>query len=170
MAGEAVVDTVDGSLLLHGELIGVTAIDYPAGSIENVDISTSAAIAQSKCQRGPVLTVRQTGNAADETIIAFFCKGATATLKTFTVSNLTANAGSSAVTVDLKKNGTTVLSAVITLNSGKAAFSETEGVITVTGLVDGDYLTVVIDATQSGTDALATGVFAQIEFDEDYDA
>lgn len=168
MSGEAVVATFDGSMILRGELLGVTGIAYPAGSIENVDISASAAIAQSKCQRGPVLTGRQHSTAVDETIIAFFCKGATATIKNFTVSNLVACAGSSALTVDLKKNGTTVLSAPITLSSADAAYSESSGVITVTGLVDGDYLTVVIDVTASGTDALAEDVFWQIELDEDY--
>jgi len=169
MAGEAVVVQHEGSMILLGELLGVTGIGYPAGSIENVDISASAAIAASKCQRGPVISGHQTGEASDETIVAFFCKGTTGTIKSFTVSNLTANSGSSTVTVDLKKNGTTVLSAAVTLNSSKAAFSETEGTVTTTSLTDGDYLTVVINATQSGTDALATGVFWQIELDEDYD-
>ena len=170
MAGEPVKFTCDGSMILIGELLGVTGIDYPAGSIENVDISVSAAIAASKCQRGPVIRGHQSDTAADETIIAFFCKGATATIKSFTVSNVTACAGSSKVDVDLKKNGTTVLSAAVELSVADAAFSESEGTISVPGMVDGDYLTVVIDATASGTDALAAGVSWQIELDEDYDA
>jgi len=170
MSGEAVVLTTDGSHLLHGELLGVTGIDFPAGEIENVDISASAAIAASKCQRSVTLSGFQSGTAADATIIVFFCKGATATIKSFTVSNLTANAGSSEVDVDLKKNGTSVLSAAITLDSTKAAYSETNGTISTTGMTEGQYLTVVIDATASGTDTVATGVFWQIELDEDYDA
>ncbi|MFQ5492320.1 MAG: hypothetical protein ACE5GE_16540, partial [Phycisphaerae bacterium] len=104
----AVVSTLDGDQILRGELLGLTGLDYPVGSIENVDVSTSAAIAASKLQRGPVITVYQSGTAADETIIAFFCKGTTGTVKNFTVSNLTANAGSSTVTVDLQKNGATI--------------------------------------------------------------
>jgi len=163
----AVVMTLTGDLIITGEILGPTGIAYPAGSIENVDINAAAAIAASKLQRGPIIMGNQSGTAADETIIALFCKGATATLKSFTVSNLTACAGSTALTVDLKKNGTTVLSAVLTLDSSDAAFSESEGVITVPGLVNGDYLTVVIDVTQSGTDTIATGVFWQVEFDAD---
>ena len=158
----AVLITPNGDVILRGDLIELT------GLIVNADIKAAAGIAASKCQRGPVINVFQSGTAVDETIIAFFCKGLTGTVKNFTVSNVTANAGASTVTVDLQKNGVTMLSAVVTLNSGKVAFSETEGTLSVVALADGDYLTVVINATQNGTDALASGVFAQIQFDEDY--
>lgn len=159
---------IDGDLVVLGELLGCTSIAYPAGSVENVDISGSAAIAASKCQKSLRAVVHQVGNAATETHLMFIVKGAALTFKKFTVSNITACAGSTTVTVDVKKNATTILSAVITLDSSKTPYSETEAVISVGSAADGDYVTIVITATQSGTDALATGVMAQLDYDEDY--
>lgn len=158
----AVLITPNGDVILRGDLIELT------GLIVNADIKAAAGIAASKCQRGPVIFVRQTGEAVTETIIALFCKGLTGTVKNFTVSNLTANGGAATVTVDLRKNGVTMLSAVVTLDSTKAAFSANKGTLSVVALADGDYLTVVITAIPNGTDALASGVFAQIQWDEDY--
>lgn len=162
-----VVATFVGDVVVTGALVGMTSFAHPAGSIGNVDVSASAAIAASKLQRSLRHSVFQDGTAADKTYIAFFCKSAV-TFKHFTVSNLTPNAGSSTVTVDVQKNGVTILSAVVTLDNGDAAYSELEGTITTTTAADGDYITIVIDAVQSGTDALATGVFAQLDYDEVY--
>jgi hypothetical protein len=157
-------DIITGGVIKPFELI------IPAATIKNVGVASDAAIAASKSERSFPIVVSQAGPAVTATHLVRFCKGTTGTIKHVTVSNITACAGSSEVTVDVKKNGTTVLSAVVTLNSSKAAYSETEATITVPALADGEYLTVHITATQSGTDALATGVLVQIDIDEDYAA
>ncbi|MHC4179040.1 MAG: hypothetical protein ACYSWU_16115, partial [Planctomycetota bacterium] len=79
----------------------------------------------------------------------------------------TACTGDATCTVDVKANGTTILSSVVTLDSSTAAYSEQSGTITDTSAADGEYITVVIDATV-GTGALGTGVMVQIDFDEVY--
>jgi hypothetical protein len=68
------------------------------------------------------------------------------------------------VTVDLRKNGTTVLSAVITLNNANTARVAVAGALSVTTLVAGDVLEVVTATAGGGT--LATGVFAIVTVNE----
>ncbi len=159
----------DGILVL-GPILGATQIDIPAGEIVNAAISASAAIAASKCQKGLAAHVSRSGTVVTETLVIHVVKGATGTLTHFTVSNVTAAAGASTATVDLQKNGVTVLSAAVTLNAATGNLGEEVGIISSASVVDGDVLTVVITAVQSGTDALATGVMAQLDLDEDYAA
>jgi hypothetical protein len=73
--------------------------------------------------------------------------------------------GDSTVTVDVKKNGTTILSGVITIDSGDAAFDKVAGAISVASYVTGDVFEVIIDATV-GTGTLPQGVFASVVFRE----
>lgn len=160
---------VSGDLVVIGEILGATGIDYPSGSIVNADISGSAAIAASKSQRSISVHIFQSGVCADETIIARIIKGATGILKHFTCACVISSNGDSSVTLDLKKNGVSVLAGMVTLNAGTGT-TEVVAVITTTAVVDGDILTVVINGEWSGSDALASGVFAQIDLDESYAA
>ena len=162
------IHNLENTTLYVGGVFKPYELIVPGGTIVNADVSAAAAIAASKLERAPPIVVSQTGTAVTARHLVRFCKGTTGTIKHVTVSNITACAGSSAVTVDVKKNGTTILSAVVTLNSGTAAYSENEGTITVAALADGDYLEIIITATQSGTDALATGVMCQVDLNEDY--
>lgn len=160
---------VSGDLVVAGAILGATQIQQPAGSIVDADVSPSAAIAASKCQRSIAVLIPRSGTAVDETLIGRVIKGTNGTLKHFTCSNVVTCTGGSKVTVDLQKNGVTCLAAPVELNVGTGDLGEEVGILTVTSLVDGDVLTVVIDATLAyGTDALASGVFAQIDLDEAY--
>jgi len=162
------VTRINGDLVVIGAFLGATEIAYPTGSITNAAISASAAIAASKSQRSFPATAQQSGTVADETIIIHIVQGSTGILKSFTCSQVTAPTGVSTFTVDLQKNGVTMLSAPVTVNAATGALGEATGTLTVTALADGDVLTVVIDATASGTDTPATGAFAMAMIDEDY--
>lgn len=160
---------INGDLVVLGEILGATGIAYPAGSIVNANISGSAAIAATKLQKAPSVHYQQAGTAVDATVIVHIVKGATATLKHFTCSNVATCSGAATITLDLKKNGVSVLSAVVTLDNATGDLGEATGTLTTTALVDGDVLTVVVDATTVyGTDVAATGVFAQVDLIEDY--
>jgi hypothetical protein len=161
-----VVNRVEGDQVVTGEILGPTNIQYPAGKIDNAAVSSTAAIAASKCQKSLRYTYFQPGTMADATIVCFFALN-TITFKHVRVTNLTACTGDATCTVDVKANGTTILSSVVTLDSSTAAYSERSGTITDTSAADGEYITVVIDATV-GTGALGTGVMVQIDFDEVY--
>lgn len=158
---------VAGDLIVLGAILGPTEIDYPGGSIVNADVSGSAAIAASKCQRSLSIPICQVSTAADETRFARVIRGATGTLRDFRGGCFEASIGASVVTLDLKKNGASVLASVVTLNVSTGT-GTVPGVITIPAVVVGDILTVVINGEWSGSDALAKGVWAQVELDEDY--
>jgi len=145
-----------------------TSADFPASSITNTMIATSADIDASKLEQYKVVTYAQAGTAATETVILGVIRGATGLTLAVECSNVTACAGASTVTVDVKKNGTTILSSVVTLDSSTGALGVETGTVTVTSLADGDVLTAVITANQSGTDALASGVAVQVDWNEDH--
>lgn len=69
------------------------------------------------------------------------------------------------LTVDLKKNGTTVLSAVISLVVDAAAYTRVTGSISSAAYVAGDVFELVITATAGGG-TLPQGVFADVVFRE----
>ena len=160
-------DIINGDLVVTGAIYGPTDIDYPAGSIENVDVSASAAVAASKLQKSPVWIETQTGTAETQTYQTFI-KGSTGTLKHLTVVCGTACSGSSTVTVDLQVDGVSVLATALTINSSTTPNSELTATIDTPGVTDGERLSVVITATQSGSDALATDVGFRLDWDEDY--
>lgn len=116
------------------------------------------------------LVYGQAGNAATETLVLHVVRGTTITIDEVVATQISANAGSSTVTIDIYKNGTTILSSVITLDSGDAAYAKVTGTISTSTGVAGDVYTAVITANQSGTDALATGVAIQLKVREPYAA
>jgi hypothetical protein len=74
--------------------------------------------------------------------------------------------GGATVTVDVKKNGATVLSSVITLDSGNTARIMENGTLSGTTLAAGDFLEAVIVATAGGG-TIPTGLLVQVIIDED---
>ena len=106
--------------------------------------------------------------ATSETRAVHVCRGA-GTILSFEAGSIAKAVGDSTVTVDLKKNGTTVLSAVITLDNANTNRVAEAGTVTVTALADGDVLEVVTVAT-AGTGTLPTGVFASVNLMEAYGA
>lgn len=73
--------------------------------------------------------------------------------------------GDSTISVDLRKNGTTVLSAAVGLSSANAAFAKVTGTISVANYAPGDVFEVVVTVS-AGTGALGQGLFAQAVFRE----
>jgi hypothetical protein len=158
----------DGTVILPsgGNIRNPDDIEYPAGSIVNADISASAAIAATKCEKAPVWVVNQEGVAVDRTFQTFI-KGA-GQLTMFTVWCGTAPTGAKTVTVDLQVGGVSVLDSVVTLDSSSSANTEYTGTISSATLADGSRLSVVIDETSSGTTQDAEDVGARVDWDEAY--
>lgn len=145
----------------------VGAVSLPAATISNTHIATAAAIAGSKTISRRVAKWSQPNSAATtETRTIHVVYGATATALQFAAGSIAKAVGDSTVTVDLKKNGTSILSGVITLDSANTNRVLETGTISSTALVAGDWLEIVITATV-GTGTLPTGVFARLLLDED---
>jgi len=87
------------------------------------------------------------------------------TIVAFKAGNVVACAGASTITFDLKKNGSSVLTAVITINSSKAAREVVEAVLSSTSYVAGDVFEVAIVATVGGG-TIGKGAFCEFIADE----
>lgn len=83
----------------------------------------------------------------------------------FSAGVATACVGDSTIDVDLKKNGTTILTGTIEIDSGDAAFDLVEGDLSSTSYSAGDVFEVVVAVT-AGTGTLGQGLFAQAVFRE----
>lgn len=159
----AAVDVVVG-----GAFTVVGEFNFPLESIKNADVSTTAGIEASKLEHQHPISKDQIGTAEDATIPLHIVLGATCTVVEVAVSNVVACTGNATVTIDIQKNGTTILSSVITLDSTlPAANGNKRGTISVAGGVVDDNYTIVVNAT-IGSGALATGLNITVVFDEDY--
>lgn len=73
--------------------------------------------------------------------------------------------GAATVTIDLRKNGTTILSGVITIDVANSAYAKEAGVISVDSYSLGDVFELVITATAGGG-TLPQGLFVSTVFRE----
>jgi len=139
----------------------------PDATVTNAKVSSGDPLDANKTNNSYQAILAQAGTATTETKYIGIPRGAGSFLA-FRVIQKTACAGSSTVTVDVKKNGTSILSAAVTLNSSSAVNTAIAGTITTDTFAADDYLEIVITANQSGSDALATQVMAQLDYDQTY--
>jgi hypothetical protein len=141
----------------------------PAESYGNREIDPGDPIAATKLdhQYTPPFSQVHGVAAADERRVVHVARAA-GEVTAFWAGITQAAVGDSTVTVDLKKNGTSVLTSVITITSAKVAYEETNGAVVTTGAEEyaaGDVFEVVVDATV-GTGTLPQGLYAQPVFRE----
>lgn len=150
------------------DLVTFRSVDLPASAIANVNVSPTAAISASKLQQHYKGELRQAGNSVDAEEVVHIVLGLTGTVQSFTVAALTDPDGSSIVTFDLKKNGVSILDDVVTINSATGDLIPVPGLLADATVTENDVFTIEVNSTQSGTDALATGVYAVMHIDESY--
>lgn len=144
----------------------VGTFTYPSGQITNEHISSSAAVDSDKLQHlhkaytNFDLAIGGTPAAREE--IVYVCEAATATVRGFHAM-LNDTGTSTSVTFDLKKNGTTILTGVVTIVHGDADKSIHDGTLANAALVAGDILSIQL-AVSSSTGA--QGPFSWVEVDE----
>ena len=138
----------------------------PASTITDTHISAGAGVDASKLEHRFEKTISQklAVDAASEAHVAHAVYGTTGTLLAFRAGAVTPAGSATSVAVDLKKNGTTVLSSTITLNNTQSAYQLVNGTISSASLATGDVLTVHF--TLTGTNE-PQGVFCQIIWNED---
>ncbi len=76
-----------------------------------------------------------------------------------------AAAGAATVTVDLKKNGVSVLTSVVTINNTHAAYAKVVGAISSAAYVAGDVFELIVTATAGGG-TLPQGLFVDAVYRE----
>ena len=143
--------------------INSRTLTIPAGSVLNAGVGAAAAIAATKLIQQHIKHVSQESGTAvpDEEFCIHVVYGATGTAVAFEAGAVVVSVGAATVSVDLHKNGTTILSSAITLNSNQTAYETVTATIGTNSLVDGDVLEVLINGTVGGG-TLAKGVFASL--------
>ncbi len=164
MAGSNIVD---GDLRIRGTLIPDT-LTVPAGTVVNAGVSASAAIATTKVRHRHNAVWQQPNTSATAETRTLHVASLPGTINSVKAGSIVAATGNSTVTIDVRKNGTTVLTGTITLDNANTARIVEAG--TVDGAQDdvvaGDWIEVVISVS-AGTGTLPTGLFVQVEIDED---
>lgn len=154
------INTIEGDLRVRGAFVADT-ITLPANAVGDDQVNGTDPITADKLihQYSPGWSQPNT-TATAETRVIHVAKGP-GTIEAFRAGSIAANVGDSTVTVDLKKNGSSVLSSVITLDNSNTARVVEAGTLSGSPtVVAGDVLEVVI-AISAGTGTLATGVFCQ---------
>ena len=137
----------------------------PPGVVSDAQVAGNAATATGKQLHKHRKTYGQSGTVVTATIPIHVVIGTTALLVAIKVGMITLCAGAATVTVDLKKNGTSILAAVITLNSGNTARVCVSGTISNTAAAAGDFFELVVTATAGGG-TVGTGLLVELEVDE----
>lgn len=137
-------------LVAAGGLKVVGQLSLPAGGITDAMVANFAGIGGDKQQHVYRKTHGQSGTVASVTIPIHGVFGVTGLLKALKAGLITPCAGAATVTIDLKKNGSSVLSSPITLNSASAARTLYAATISNTALAAGDFLELVVTATAGG--------------------
>jgi hypothetical protein len=144
------------------------AITVPSGTITNAMVNAAANIGASKMQHEFLATYAQESatNAVSEQRVVHAAKGATATITQFGAGAVVLLTGADTCTVDLLKNGASILTAVISLLSSDTIRVIKFATLSSTSLVVGDVLEVkTVVSHTSGT--LPKGVFARALVVED---
>lgn len=104
--------------------------------------------------------------AADQKVVRAI-RGGTGTILDFKAGCVVPCTGNATITVDLWKNGVSILSATITLNNSQSARQLVQAAgFTSTSLVATDVLEVKV-TVNAGTGTLGQGLFAVVALDED---
>lgn len=158
--------TIEGDLVVTGT-IAAGNIALPASIVTNNSVQAGAGIAATKLQqqRDYCYAQESATDCTSEARVVRRVVGATGTLVAFRAGNVVAAGAATTVTVDLKKNGSTVLSSTITLDNTTTAYTTVAAAgFTSASLVAGDVLEIVI--TLAGSNE-PKGVFAQVTLRED---
>jgi len=139
-----------------------------AGCVADVHVAVDAAIAASKLQHQHRETCAQESGAtaAAETRVVHVVKGTAGQVRTFQAGCVTPCLGDATITMDLLKNGASILTAAISLTSAQAAYDLVAGTIDTDTLEAGDVLEVAV-TVNAGTGTLGVGVFCYVDLWED---
>jgi hypothetical protein len=141
-------------------------VQVGAGDITNEHIAGTAGIDADKLEHlhkvGTNFALAIGGTPAAREELVYVCKAATASIRGFHAL-LNVDGSSTSVTVDLKKNGVSILSAPITITNSTGDGVVQDGSISNAALVAGDRLSMQL-AVSSATGA--QGPFAWAEIDE----
>jgi len=156
---------VDEPARFGGSVLFTVRPNLPAASIGDSEIDATRPLSVNKVKHLLRVTESQSGTAAAQTKVIHVC-GSAATVLRVAAGSVTACSGNASISVDVRRNGTSILTTPIVLDSSVAAYTLVEGTLSTTSLAADSVLTIVVTVAP-GTGALGTGVFATIELVEE---
>lgn len=139
----------------------------PAASIDNAAIRPDAKIAASKLQHQHHCFYAQPNTTATaETRAIYLVRGVTTNIVSVRAGSIGVCTGNATMTVDVRKNGATILASPITLNSSNSPRVSVAGTIATAAGAANDLYEVVI-TVNAGTGTLGTGLFVMVRAEED---
>lgn len=160
-----VANTIQGDTSINGN-ISANSMTPIANSVTNASVQVGAAVDGAKL--GSILRkmYSQPNVAATSERRVIYRAHAAGTVLNFRAGSIAIAVGAATVTLDLKKNGVSILTVVITLDTANVAFVSEEA--TLTGgapYAVGDVFDVTVTATAAGG-TLPTGVYAEFVSNE----
>jgi len=139
----------------------------PAGSFGDAQVGATSPIDTPKLKHRFAQVYAQDKGAAAASVTGRVIHTAKAagSVASIDVGITQAAVGAATVTVDLKKNGATILTGVVTINNSHAAFAEVSGTISSAAYALGDNFELVIVATAGGG-TLPQGLYVHTVFNE----
>lgn len=159
------VNVIDGDLTVRGTL-APTALNAPAGCIGDTQASGSSPLGVTKTTHRHVRTLAQVhGSAASAERRAVHRAHAAGTVAAVRVGVVVACIGDSTITVDVQKNGTTILSAPVVIDNANAAYAVEAGSVSVAAYVADDVFEVLVTVS-AGTGTLGQGLTVDLILSE----
>ena len=162
------LSTQDGDIThRNGTFTFAGSVKLPATCVGDANIDPVSPLGTSKSRRRISKTYRQANGSANvaEQSVVHVVYGAVGAIIAIRGGIRTACIAPSKTTVDVKKNGVSILTAAFDITSASAAFALVAASIASAGLVTGDVLEVVVTLTGGGTQG--QGLFVDILVDED---
>jgi len=161
-----------GDLVSPGQISANTLFSSNAFLTDTMVVNNTGAGGGIKASKLQVQKIAQYSNsdAATTSVTEQRCihvvNGQTATVVAIQAGAVVANVGAATVTVDLLKNGSSILTAAITLNNSQAAYALVSATIASANLTVGQVLEIKTVATAGGG-TIAKGCFAYVVIRED---
>lgn len=162
-------NVLQGDLHVAGNFTAQT-MSVPASSVKDGNIAAGAPgayIAYTKNgQMHKTRFVQPNTAATSETKPFYLAFGLTGTVLDIKVASIAVAIGAATVTVDVKKNGISILNSVVTLNNANTARVAVLASLLTTAFAAGDFFEVVVVATAGGG-TLPTGLIIEMTVAED---
>lgn len=156
---------ISGDLVVTGAC-RFGSLTVPNSSVGNTQFSSTDLLSADKQNHQFVkLFTQVSGSIATAETRAIHSAYAAGTVIGVAVGSVVAATGNSTVTVDVRKNGTTILSATIVLDNANTAYVVETGTISTAAYSAGDTFTVV-QTVSAGTGTLPQGVFVRLVLQE----
>lgn len=154
-----------GDLLVEGSLVA-SQLAVPMGAISDIQVAPAAGIQATKLEHQHRLMYAQQNSAATaETRVVYVCYGASGSVVDFRAGCISVCTGNATITLDLLRNGSSILASPLVLNSSDTNRVAKQGVVSSSTLAAGNVLELVVTVS-AGTGTLGTGLFAALTVHE----